>query len=397
MKTKTEMKSMKESARLNHKLSKGKGLRLGLRTPLVTALSTAVLMTTVSSSANAVDEPTRDVSAAFAKTGTKYQADADMQAVLDAHAALGPKPIETLDPAEARKQPSPADAVMAVLKKQGKDASPTALVPGVSSVDSTIPGPAGPLPVRIYTPSGNGPFPVVVYYHGGGWVLADKSVYDGGARGIAKQANAIVVSVDYRLAPEARFPAQHDDALATYKWVAANATSIKGDPKRLAIAGESAGGNLAIATAIAARDKGLTAPLHVLAVYPISQATDISTPSYQDSAKAKPLNKAMMGWFGDKTFSKASDKTDPRIDLVNANLKGLPPVTLINARIDPLRSDGDMLSASLKKAGVKVEHKIYDGVTHEFFGMAAVVAKAKQAQEFAGTQLKKSFNGGTQD
>ena len=140
---------------------------------------------------------------AMSKTGTKYSADADMQAVLDALAAMNGKPIETLEPAEARTQPTPTDAVMTVLKKQGKDTTPTALLPGVSSADSTIPGPAGSLPVRIYTPAGNGPFPIVVYFHGGGWVIANLNVYDGGARGIAKAANAVVVSVDYRLAPEA--------------------------------------------------------------------------------------------------------------------------------------------------------------------------------------------------
>ena len=315
-----------------------------------------------------------------------------MQAVLDAHAALGPKPIETLQPAVARQQPTPADAVAAVLKAQGKDAAPEVLVPGISAVDRSIPGPGGLLAVRVYTPAGSGPFPVIVYFHGGGWVLADKQVYDGGARGLAKQANAVVVSVDYRLAPEAKFPAQHDDALAAYRWVILHAASIKGDPRRLAIAGESAGGNLALATAMAARDQRLTAPLHVLAVYPIAQAVDLATPSYQDSGTAKPLNKAMMGWFTDKSFSKPENKKDPRIDLINANLKGLPSVTLINARIDPLRSDADLLAASLKKAGVNVEHKIYDGVTHEFFGMAAVVAKARQAQVFAGQQLKKSLD-----
>lgn len=325
-------------------------------------------------------------------TGTEYQADPDMQQVLDALAALKGKPIETLAPGEARKQPTPADAVMVILKKQGKDTTPTALVPGVTSVDRAIPGPAGSLPVRIYTPAGNGPFPVVVYFHGGGWVIADKNVYDGGARGIAKEADAVVVSVDYRLAPEARFPAQHEDALATYKWVAQNAASIKGDPKRMAIAGESAGGNLALATAIAARDLQLMMPLHVVAIYPITQATDLSTPSYIDSAQAKPLNKPMMEWFAKHALGKPTDKQDPRIDLVHANLKGLPPVTLINARIDPLRSDADMLEESLMKAGVKVTHKIYDGVTHEFFGMAAVVAKAKDAQKLVGTQLQQSLH-----
>ena len=333
------------------------------------------------------------VPAAASKTGTKYKADADMQQVLSALAALNGKPIETLEPGEARKQPTPTDAVMEVLKKQGKDTAPTALVPGVTSVDSTIPGPAGALPVRIYTPAGAGPFPVIVYYHGGGWVIADKNVYDGGARGLAKEANAVVVSVDYRLAPEAKFPAQHDDALATYKWATQNAASIKGDPKRLAVAGESAGGNLALATAIAARDQNLPMPLHIVSVYPIAQATNLATPSYLDSAQAKPLNKPMMEWFAKHALGKPDDAKDPRIDLLNANLKGLPPVTLINARIDPLRSDADMLQASLKKAGVKVTHKLYEGVTHEFFGMAAVVAKAKEAQHLAGVELRHSLGG----
>ena len=226
----------------------------------------------------AADAPKASASAPASPTGTKYKADADMQGVLDTLAGLGGKPIETLDPAEARRQPTPTDAVTAILKKQGKDTSPTALVPGVTSVEQTIPGPAGQLPIRIYTPAGAGPFPIVVYFHGGGWVLADKNVYDGGARGIAKEANAVVVSVDYRLAPEAKFPAQHDDALATYKWAAANAAVLNGDPKRLALAGESAGGNLALATAISVRDQGLALPVHVLSVYPIAQAPTCRRP-----------------------------------------------------------------------------------------------------------------------
>ncbi len=326
------------------------------------------------------------------RTGTDYAADADMQAVLDALAAMDGKPIETLDPAEARRQPTPTDAAMAVLRARGKDTAPTALVPGVTSVDSRIPGPAGTLPVRIYTPAGAGPFPVVVYFHGGGWVLADKDVYDGGARGLAQQAGAVVVSVDYRLAPQARFPAQHEDALATYRWAADNAASIQGDARRLALAGESAGGNLALATAIAARDQGLTPPLHVLSVYPITQASDLATPSYVDSATAKPLNKAMMEWFAKHVFARPEDKRDPRIDLVNANLAGLPPVTLIGAQIDPLRSDADLLHAALRKAGVPVEHKVYDGVVHEFFGMAAVVDKARAAQQWAGERLQQALS-----
>ncbi|RZI76874.1 MAG: alpha/beta hydrolase [Pseudomonas sp.] len=327
----------------------------------------------------------------MAKTGTKYKADADMQAVLDELASMGGKPIETLTPEEARKQPTPADAVMSLLKKQGKDTAPTALVPGVTSVDREITGAAGNIPARIYTPDGPGPFPVVVYFHGGGWVIADKQVYDGGARALAKQANAVVVSSDYRLAPEAKFPAAHDDALAAYKWAAENAASIKGDPKRMALAGESAGGNLAISTAVAARDAGLTKPTHILAVYPVAQTGNLNTKSYVDSATAKPLNKPMIEWFVDKLLAKPGDKADPRLDIVNAKLAGLPPVTIINAQIDPLREDGALMQAALKKAGVKVDRKVYDGVTHEFFGMGAAVKDAAAAQKFGGQALKASF------
>ncbi len=325
------------------------------------------------------------------KTGTKYKADADMQAVLDELGSLGGKPIETLTPEEARKQPTPADAVKKLLEKKGKTTSPEALVPGITSADREIPGPAGNLPVRVYTPAGAGPFPVVVYFHGGGWVIADKEVYDGGARGIAKQANAVVVSVDYRRAPEAKFPAAWDDCFAAYKWVAANAASLKGDPAKLALAGESAGGNLAVSTAIAARDAGVPKPLAVIAVYPVAQTGNLATSSYVDSAKAKPLNKPMIEWFVDKLFAKPTDKSDPRVDVVNAKLEGLPPTTIINAQIDPLRDDGQMLADALKKAGVKVDRKLYNGTAHEFFGMAAAVKGAEQAQRYAGAQLRKAF------
>ena len=325
------------------------------------------------------------------KTGTKYKADADMQAVLDELGSLGGKPIETLTPEEARKQPNPADAVKKLLEKKGKPTSAEALVPGITSADREIPGPAGPLPVRVYTPAGAGPFPVVVYFHGGGWVIADKDVYDGGARGLAKQAKAVVVSVDYRLSPEAKFPAAWDDCVAAYKWVSANAASIKGDPLKLALAGESAGGNLAVSTAIAARDADLPKALAVIAVYPVAQTGNLETSSYVDSANAKPLNKPMIGWFVDKLFAKPGDKSDPRVDIVHAKLKGLPPTTIINAQIDPLRDDGVMLADALKSAGVKVERKVYNGTAHEFFGMAAVVKSADQAQKYAGAQLRKAF------
>ncbi|KQM79452.1 alpha/beta hydrolase [Xylophilus sp. Leaf220] len=316
--------------------------------------------------------------------------DADMQAVLDAHASLKPKPIETLTPPEARKQPTPADAVNKLLKAQAQPTKPELLVPGIVAKDTNVAGATGQLPARIYTPKGRGPFPVIVYFHGGGWVIADRKVYDGGARALAKSANAVVVSVDYRRAPEAKFPAAWDDALAAYKWTADNAASLKGDPAKLALAGESAGGNLAVATAIAARDANLPKPLHVLSVYPVAQ-TSLETPSYNEYAAAKPLNKPMIEWFVKHTTNSPADLKDPRISLVDANLAGLPPVTIINAEIDPLRDDGAQLEAALRKANVPVERKLYDGATHEFFGMAAAVQKARDAQAFAGQRLKQAF------
>ena len=165
--------------------------------------------------------------------------DAEMQAVLDELAALHGKPIESLTAAEARKQPTPTDAVMKLLAKQGKPATPP---PGATMTTRKVPGAAGQLSANIYTPDGAGPFPVIVYYHGGGWVIANKDVYDGGARALAIGAKAVVVSADYRQGPEAKFPAAHDDAVAVYEWVCKNAASLKGDPKKIALAGESAGG-----------------------------------------------------------------------------------------------------------------------------------------------------------
>ncbi len=326
-----------------------------------------------------------------AVTGTEMKADGDMADVLESLASLNGKPIESLDVAEARKQPTPTDAVKLLLSKKGKPTDPNQLVKGVTATDRTIPGATGAIPARVYTPEGKGPFPVIVYYHGGGWVIADKDVYDGGARGLAKAAKAVVVSVDYRRAPEAKFPAAWDDALAAYKWTAQNAASINGDPAKLATAGESAGGNLAISTAIAAKKANLPLPKGVLAVYPVAQTGNLETASYKDSASAKPLNKPMIGWFVDKVFANQADKSDPRVDLVHADLAGLPPVTIINAEIDPLRSDGDLIADALKKAGVPVEHKVYNGVTHEFFGMAAVVGDAADAQKYGAGQLTKAF------
>jgi acetyl esterase len=317
--------------------------------------------------------------------------DKDMKSVLDQLAALGAKPIESLTPAEARKQPTLADAVEAVLKQKNESTAPEE----VAKVQNrTIPGAAGSLPARIYTPKkGKAPYPVIVYFHGGGFVIGSNDSYDATPRGLANGAEAVVVSVEYRKAPEHKFPAAHDDAYAAYSWVSKNAGSFSGDPKRIAVAGESAGGNLAANVAIEARDKHQPLPVHLLLVYPVA-SSNMDSDTYVKYATAKPLNRAMMRWFTDKYFRSPADAKDPRIDLIHANLLGLPPTTIVNAEIDPLLSDGTELAKKLDDAKVEVKQKTYSGVTHEFFGLGAVVGDAKDAMKLASGQLKDAFSKG---
>ena len=245
-------------------------------------------------------------------------ADPDNQAVVDALTkTLRLRPYHTLSPQEARRQPTFTDGVNAVLRAQGR---PTTPPPGTTEQDISVGGAAGNLHALMIKPTGaTGPLPVILYFHGGGWVIADSKVYAGGARGLARNAQAIVISVDYRRAPEAPFPAQHDDALASYRWLLQNAASIGGDPSRIAFAGESAGGNLAVATAMQARDAGLAMPRHILSVYPIA-GSDLNTPSYQDTANGPTLNRALMAWFFRYVPRTPADLMDPRINLVGANL-----------------------------------------------------------------------------
>ena len=317
-------------------------------------------------------------------------ADPDIKHVLDKVKDLGFKPIEKLSPQDARAQPTPADGVKALLKDAGKSAAPDA---SVTMKDVKYPGANGEFGARIYMPAGapSGPLPVVLYFHGGGWVIAGLDAYDASPRAIAKGLKAIVVSADYSYAPEHKFPAAHDDAIAAYRWVLANAKEWGGDPAKIALVGESAGGNLAIDTAIAARDAKLQKPVAEVLVYPVA-GVDTETASYKEDASAKPLNKDMMFWFFDKVLKSDADKNDPRLDIIGkADLKDLPPTTIINAQIDPLRSDGEMLSDKLKQAGVSTEQKTYAGMTHEFFGTGAVVAKAKDAEDYAVSRLKAAF------
>jgi len=312
----------------------------------------------------------------------------DMQAVLDALAALGPQPIETLTPEAARQQPSFADAYKAVLQQGG--------IPAITDAVTTEDRSYGSDPlqfVRIYRPAAaaEGPLPVVVYYHGGGWVIANVDTYDAPPRYLAEALNALVISVEYRKAPEFKFPAQHRDASLAYAWALNNGASLGGDTSRLALVGESAGGNLAVATAILARDEDLPEPDHIVAIYPIANSS-ADLPSRTDSANAKPLSTAALKWFAYYYQNYPENAEDPRINLVEADLENLPTTTIINAQIDPLRSDGETLAAAMREAGVDVEQRTFAGVTHEFFGLGKVVPTALEAERYAVARIQASFD-----
>lgn len=309
----------------------------------------------------------------------------EMQSVLDKLAELGAKPLYTLTVDQARAQPTPADAVAAVMVDKGIDAGPAV---DIATSDIVIPGPAGDIKARVYTPPGDGPFPVIVYYHGGGWVIANIDTYDASARALSLGVGAVVVSSHYRQGPEDVFPAAHDDAYAAYVWVVENSGTLNGDSARMVIAGESAGANLAANVAIMARDAKITQPLHQLLVYPVA-GNDMTTPSYLENAEASPLGKADMEWFVKNAFAAMTDASDPRVNLVGRDdLTDLPPATLITAQIDPLRSESIAYGEALQAAGGEVKMMNYDGVTHEFFGMGAVVPQAVEAMDFAVAQLR---------
>ncbi len=307
-----------------------------------------------------------------------------MAVVIEKLGSYNAPPLVQLSPQEARKQPSPADATMDVMKDHNIPA-PASNV-DTSGKDIAVPG--GQIHLRIYTPkTGKDAYPVIVYYHGGGWVIANLDTYGASAEGIANQAEAVVISVSYRQAPEHKFPTAHNDSYTAYEWAVKNAASIKGDPKRIAVVGESAGGNLAANVSMMARDKGLQMPLYQVLIYPIA-GYDFTTTSYKESDSIKPLNTALMKWFFQHYLKSPADGKNPMISIVSANLKGLPPTTIIAAQYDPLRSEGEMLSENLKKAGVSTNYKLYNGTNHEFFGMAAVVSEAKDAQALVVADLK---------
>lgn len=322
----------------------------------------------------------------------------DMQAILDAHKALGPLPITELTPGQARLIPLLDRAAAAYY---GQHFSKRALAPMPLPVGNVrhiqIPGGDGGILARVYTPKGEMPeagWPVIVYYHGGGWVIANLDTYDGSARALCAETEAVVVSVHYRQAPEHKWPAAPQDAYAAYRWVCDNAALVQGDETRIAVAGESAGGNLAAVVCLMARDRNEPLPLHQLLVYPVTDlAHGMQSPSAIENADAAPLNTPMLGWFYDHYLPATADRQDAYISPLHASLRGLPPATIVLAEIDPLRSEGEGYADRLIASGIYVNVKTYAGVTHEFFGLGGLVSAAQEAMSYAAARLRNSFYG----
>lgn len=316
--------------------------------------------------------------------------DSQMAAVLQSLKELKPKPIEKLNYKQARQQPLPVDAVLRLLKKQGKSTAPEKVD---SVVDKFVPGPAGKVRVRVYRPLGSGSkkLPVLAYFHGGGFVIASVAAYDSSARALANAANTMVVSVDYRMAPEHKLPAAHEDSYAVTQWLFKNVQGWNGDPKRIAVGGESAGGNLATDVCIMAKMRGGKMPIHQLLVYPLVSGKN--TQSKVEQYNAKPLNTPMIKWFVKYAVPKSLMKS-PLVapnDAPDSVVEGLPSATIVLAELDPLRSEGQAYANKLRRNGIKTNLRLYPGVTHEFFGMGAVVNKSKAAVAFAAADLKQAF------
>ncbi len=312
----------------------------------------------------------------------------EMQAVIDALAELEAPKITDLTPTNARQGSALTNAVLAVVTQQGK--SPVEPVGNIAH--RLIPGGAGQqLLLRIYQPTGPGPFPALVYFHGGGWVIANLDTYDPSCRALCNAAQCAVISVAYRQAPEHRFPAAPEDALAAYRWVLANAASIRVDPRQVAVGGESAGGNLATVTALLARDRKVALPVHQLLIYPITNYA-FNTDSYREFVDAQPLNTPLMQWFWGYYLRRSADGASPYASPLRADVRGLPSATVITAEVDPLRDEGEAYAARLKAAGVATTLTRYTGVTHEFFSMAGIIPKAKDAVAEAAAGLKAAFS-----
>ena len=304
--------------------------------------------------------------------------DKHVQGLLDMLAAANQPAIAALSPAEAR-----AATMVLTRMVEAKNIAVDLIA------DGELPGPAGPLPYRLYTPlgAGSGPLPGIVYFHGGGWVFGSLESHDALLRMLANESGCRIVSIDYRLAPEHKFPTAVEDAYAASKWVAMNAANLGIDPARLAVAGDSAGGNLAAVVAQLARASGPKIALQVL----LCPVTDVgaATPSRRDYAEGHFLDQAMMEWAGAHYIPPGTDPKDPRLSPLWAkDLSGLPPAHVHTAAFDILRDEGAAYADALKRAGVTVRYVCHDGMIHHFYAMAEAIPYARSAVKAMGAGIK---------
>ena len=267
--------------------------------------------------------------------------------------------------------------------------------PVAETRDLAAKGPAGPIPLRLYRGTGTEPgkaLPTLIYYHGGGWVLGDIASHDGVCRDLANAAKCAVISVDYRLAPEHKFPAAAEDAIAAAGWIVKNAASLGVDASRLAVAGDSAGGNLSALVAIHARDSGIFKLKLQALIYP---STDMTTayPSYDTFAEQLPLTRETMDWFiGLYLGNRATDAQDWRASPLRAkSLEGVAPAFVITAGLDPLRDEGELFASRLRDAGVAVTTKRFEGQIHGFISMGKIVEDAHVCVRDVAAELRKVF------
>lgn len=248
------------------------------------------------------------------------------------------------------------------------------------------------IPTRIYTPSGEGKFPILVWFHGGGWVAGDLDTTDSTARYLCKQANCIVVSVDYQRPPEEKFPRAAEDCYSVTKWLSQNAENINGLSKMIAIGGESAGGNLAAAVSLMCRDRGGPEIVFQLLVYPVIDR-NFETPSYINCADGFGLSRVMMQWYWNHYLRNDTDANNPYAAPIKATtLENLPPGLIITAEYDPLCDEGEEYAKKLSEASVSVEYTCYKGMIHGFFSNVSMMDQAVVAVDEASNALKNAFN-----
>jgi acetyl esterase len=288
--------------------------------------------------------------------------------------------IHTLSAPRAR------EVMNAMSKARGGEPAPVA-----KTENRKIPGPEGDVPVRIHWPKANGPHAVFVYFHGGGFVIGDLDTHDTIARNLCVSAGVVVVSVDYRLAPEHKFPAAAEDAWAAYQWVRSAASELDIDPARLSVGGDSAGANLATVVALMARDAAHDDIRLQLLVYPVIDFA-MTSASYATYANGFcVLTAEAMRWFGRHYLARPEDAGDWRASPIRADLKDLPPTLIIAAECDVLRDEGAAYAEALRAAGNSVELKEYAGMIHGFFGMTPVIDDAAAAQKYAVDALKRAL------